>query len=39
MTVTEALARVLRPTDSMVMHSLEGAEPTQATSELAESDG
>ena len=28
MTVTEALSRVLRPTDSMVMHSLEDAEPT-----------
>jgi hypothetical protein len=38
MTVTEALARVLRPTDSMVMHSLEGAEPTQPTSDPVESD-
>jgi hypothetical protein len=30
MTVTDALARVLRPADSMVMHSLEVDEPSEA---------
>jgi len=38
MTVTEALARVLRPSDSMVMHSLEAAESASPTGEPAESD-
>ncbi len=40
MTVTDALARVLRPADSLVMHSLEVDEPSEAppTSDLGDTD-
>jgi hypothetical protein len=30
MTVTDALARVLRPADSLMMHSLEDATPSRS---------